>query len=134
MWIARDYLKGMVLDTLDIVNEIGKSVECLDDSNLEMLERKFSNIKNNEMHKENAKQLWCDMDLFETIFEKISAISFRDNLTHINKRLSSDELYTETIELGLDIIKNNFENKEDIEKFNKMFKECKYYEDKFRAL
>ena len=134
MGIARDYVKGMILDTLDVVNEIGKSVECLDNSNLEILERDYNNIKNVEMHKENVNQLLDGIGFFRSISERTSAVSFYNNLTCINRRLSSKELYMETIESGLDIIKNNFENKENIEKFNKMFKECKYYENKFRAL
>ena len=134
MGIARDYVKGMILDTLDVVNSIGESVERLDNSNLEILERDYNNIKNVEMHKENVKQLLGDMGFFKAISERASAVSFNNNLTCINRRLSSGELYMKTIELGLDIMKNNFENKEDIEKFNKMFKECKYYENKFRAL
>jgi hypothetical protein len=134
MGIARDYLKGMILDTLDVVNSVGENVERLDNSNLEILERDYNNIKNVEMHKENIKQLLGDIGFFKAISERSSAVSFNNNLTCINRRLSSKELYMETIELGLDIMKNNFENKEDIEKFNKMFKECKYYENKFRAL
>jgi hypothetical protein len=109
-------------------------VERLDNSNLEILERDYNNIKNVEMHKENIKQLLGDMGFFKAISERTSTVSFNNNLTCINRRLSSKELYMETIELGLDIMKNNFENKEDIEKFNKMFKECKYYENKYRAL
>ena len=134
MGIARDYLKGMILDTMVIVNLIGKSVKSLDNSKLEILEREFNNIKNVEMHKENVNRLLNDMGSFESIFEKMSVTSFYNNLTCINKKLSSNELYAETIALGLDIMKNNFENKEDIERFNKMFKECEYYEDKFRVL
>ena len=134
MGIARDYLKGMILDTMVIVNLIGKSVKSLDNSKLEILEREFNNIKNVEMHKENVNRLLNDMGSFESIFEKLSVASFYNNLTCINKKLSSNELYAETIALGLDIMKNNFENKEDIERFNKMFKECEYYEDKFRVL
>ena len=134
MGIARDYVKGMILDTLDVVNSIGESVEHLDNSNLEILEREFSNIKNHEMHKENVDRLLDGIGFFKSISERSSVVSFYSNLTCINKKLSSTELYMETIALGLDIIKNNFENKEDIEKFNKMFKECKYYENKFRAL
>ena len=134
MGIARDYLKGMILDTLDVVNSIGESVERLDNSDLEILERDYNNIKNVEMHKENVKQLLGDMGFFKAISERTLAVSFNNNLTCINRRLSSGELYMKTIELGLDIMKNNFENKEDIEKFNKMFKECKYYENKFRTL
>ena len=134
MGIARDYLKGMILDTMVIVNLIGKSVKSLDNSKLEILEREFNNIKNVEMHKENVNRLLNDMGSFESIFEKLSVASFYNNLTCINKKLSSNELYAETIALGLDIMKNNFENKEDIKRFNKMFKECEYYEDKFRVL
>ena len=134
MGIARDYLKRVILDTLDVVNEIGKSVECLDNSNLEILERELSNIKNQEMHDENVNRLLDGIGFFKSISEMSSVTSFYNNLKCINNKLSSTELYMETIELGLDIIKNNFENKEDIEKFNKMFKECKYYENKFRAL
>jgi hypothetical protein len=70
MGIARDCVKGMILDILDVVNSIGESVERLDNSNLEV---------------------------------------FYNNLTCINKKLSSAELYMETIALGLDIIKNNFD-------------------------
>ena len=134
MGIARDYVKGMILDVLDVVNSIGESVERLDNSNLEILEREFSNIKNQEMHKENVEQLLGDIGFFKAISERSSLVSFYNNYACINKKLSSTELYNDTIELGLDIMKNNFENKEDIEKFNKMFKECEYYEDKFRAL
>ena len=134
MGIARDYYKGMISDILGVVNSIGKSVECLDNSNLEEIEKEFSKVKDVEMHKENTKRLLSDIGFFESIYERLSMGLFYKNLICINKKLSSRELYAETIELGLDIIKNNFENKEDIEKFNKMFKECKYYENKFRAL
>ena len=134
MGIAREYFKGVILDTLDVVNSIGESVEHLDNSNLEILEREFSNIKNQEMHDENVKRLLGGVGFFKSISEMSSVTSFYNNLKCINNKLSSTELYTETIALGLDIIKNNFENKEDIERFNKMFKECKYYENKFRAL
>ena len=56
------------------------------------------------------------------------------NVTRLNSQLTSSELYNETAILGINIIKNNFENKEDIEKFNKMFKECKYFENNYRNL
>lgn len=134
MGIARDYLKRVILDTLDVVNSIGESVEHLDNSNLEILEREFSNIKNQEMHDKNVERLLDGVGFFKSISEMSSVTSFYNNLKCINNKLSSTELYNDTIELGLDIIKNNFENKEDIEKFNKMFKECKYYENKYRAL
>jgi hypothetical protein len=134
MGIARDYVKGWVLDVLDAVNSVGESVERLDSSNLEILEREFSNIKNDGMHKENTERLLNGIGFFKAISEMSSIKSFYNSFKYINNKLSSNELYMETIELGLEIIKNNFENKEDIEKFNKMFKECKYYENKFRAL
>ena len=86
------------------------------------------------MHDENVNRLLDGIGFFKSISEMSSVTSFYNNLKCINNKLSSTELYNNTIELGLDIIKNNFENKEDIEKFNKMFKECKYYENKFRAL
>lgn len=134
MGILRNYLKNTIIDKLEIVNSIGDAINNLDNSKLDILEARFKGINNMEKHKESLGYLKNGIGFFQLSSEKSEVTSLMSNITRLNSQLSSSELYNETAMLGINIIKNNFENKEDIDKFNKMFKECKYFENNYRNL
>ena len=126
MGVLRNYLKNTIIDKLEIVNSIGDAINNLDNSKLDILETRFKGMNNMEKHKESLGYLKNGIGFFQLSSEKSEVTSLMSNITRLNSQLSSSELYNETAMLGINIIKNNFENKEDIDKFNKMFKECKY--------
>ena len=134
MGILRNYLKNTIIDKLEIVNSIGDAINNLDNSKLDILEARFKGMNNMEKHKESLGYLKNGIGFFQLSSEKSEVTSLMSNITRLNSQLSSSELYNETAMLGINIIKNNFENKEDIDKFNKMFKECKYFENNYRNL
>ena len=134
MGVLRNYLKNTIIDKLEIVNSIGDAINNLDNSKLDILEARFKGMNNMEKHKESLGYLKNGIGFFQLSSEKSEVTSLMSNITSLNSQLSSSELYNETAMLGINIIKNNFENKEDIDKFNKMFKECKYFENNYRNL
>ena len=134
MGILRNYLKNVVIDMLETVNSIGDAINNLDNSRLDILEARVKGMNNMEKHKESIGYLKKGIGFFQRSSEKSELSSLMSNITRLNSQLTSSELYNETAMLGINIIKNNFENKEDIEKFNKMFKECKYFENNYRNL
>ena len=134
MGVLRNYLKNTIIDKLEIVNSIGDAINNLDNSKLDILETRFKGMNNMEKHKESLGYLKNGIGFFQLSSEKSEVTSLMSNITRLNSQLSSSELYNETAMLGINIIKNNFENKEDIDKFNKMFKECKYFENNYRNL
>ena len=134
MGVLRNYLKNTIIDKLEIVNSIGDAINNLDNSKLDILETRFKGMNNMEKHKESLGYLKNGIGFFQLSSEKSEVTSLMSNITSLNSQLSSSELYNETAMLGINIIKNNFENKEDIDKFNKMFKECKYFENNYRNL
>ena len=134
MGVLRNYLKNTIIDKLEIVNSIGDAINNLDNSKLDILEARFKGMNNMEKHKESLGYLKNGIGFFQLSSEKSEVTSLMSNITRLNSQLSSSELYNETAMLGINIIKNNFENKEDIDKFNKMIKECKYFENNYRNL
>ena len=134
MGILRNYLKNVIIDMLETVNSIGDAINNLDNSKLDILEARFKGMNNMEKHKESLGYLKNGIGFFQLSSEKSEVTSLMSNITRLNSQLTSSELYNETAMLGINIIKNNFENKEDIDKFNKMFKECKYFENNYRNL
>lgn len=134
MGILRNYLKNVIIDMLETVNSIGDAINNLDNSELDILEARVKGMNNMEKHKESLGYLKNGIGFFQLSSEKSEVASLMSNITRLNSQLSSSELYNETAMLGINIIKNNFENKEDIDKFNKMFKECKYFENNYRNL
>ena len=134
MGILRNYLKNTIIDKLEIVNSIGDAINNLDNSKLDILETRFKGMNNMEKHKESLGYLKNGIGFFQLSSEKSEVTSLMSNITRLNSQLSSSELYNETAMLGINIIKNNFENKEDIDKFNNMIKECKYFENNYRNL
>lgn len=58
----------------------------------------------------------------------------KDKLSEFNRRLSDEDLYTKVCEVGLKILKDNFENSKDIEIFNKMYQECLYYKNEYLSI
>lgn len=134
MGVLRNYLKNTIIDKLEIVNSIGDAINNLDNSKLDILEARFKGMNNMEKHKESLGYLKNGIGFFQLSSEKSEVTSLMSNITSLNSQLSSSELYNETAMLGINIIKNNFENKEDIDKFNKMIKECKYFENNYRNL
>ena len=134
MGILSDYLKNVIIDMLETVNSIGDAINNLDNSKLDILETRFKGMNNMEKHKESLGYLKNGIGFFQLSSEKSELTSLMSNITRLNSQLTSSELYNETAMLGINIIKNNFENKEDIDKFNKMFKECKYFENNYRNL
>jgi hypothetical protein len=134
MGILRDYLKNVIIDMLETVNSIADAINNLDNSKLDILEARVKGMNNMEKHKESIGYLKSGIGFFRRSSEKSELTSLMSNITRLNSQLTSSELYNETAMLGINIIKNNFENKEDIEKFNKMFKECKYFENNYRNL
>ena len=134
MGVLRNYLKNTIIDKLEIVNSIGDAINNLDNSKLDILETRFKGMNNMEKHKESLGYLKNGIGFFQLSSEKSEVTSLMSNITSLNSQLSSSELYNETAMLGINIIKNNFENKEDIDKFNKMIKECKYFENNYRNL
>lgn len=134
MGILRDYLKNVIIDMLETVNSIGAAINNLDNSELDILESRVKGMNGLKKHKESINYLKSGIGFFQKYYEKSELTSLMSNVTRLNSQLTSSELYNETAMLGINIIKNNFENKEDIEKFNKMFKECKYFENNYRNL
>lgn len=134
MGILRNYLKNVIIDMLETVNSIGDAINNLDNSELDILEARVKGMNNMEKHKESLGYLKNGIGFFQLSSEKSEVTSLMSNITRLNSQLTSSELYNETAMLGINIIKNNFENKEDIDKFNKMFKECKYFENNYRNL
>ena len=134
MGVLRNYLKNVIIDMLETVNSIGTAINNLDNSKLDILETRFKGMNNMEKHKESLGYLKNGIGFFQLSSEKSEVTSLMSNITSLNSQLSSSELYNETAMLGINIIKNNFENKEDLDKFNKMIKECKYFENNYRNL
>lgn len=95
-----------------------------------MLEKELNPSESNERLHKVIKSIGFPASLIEMG----QLLVIKDKIDKFVGKLSDRNLYIKVCEVGLKVLKDNFENSKDIEIFNKMYQECLYYKNEFLSI
>ena len=117
-----------------LIEKINECIENEDNSIIDILDKDYYMLKKDlkaEEIDERLQKVIKSIGFFASLIEMGQLLVIKDKLNEFNRRLSDKDLYTKVCEVGLKVLKDNFENSKDIEIFNKMYQECLYYKDEY---
>ena len=117
-----------------LIEKINECIENEDNSIIDILDKDYYMLKKDlkaEEIDERLQKVIKSIGFFGSLIEMGQLLVMKDKLSEFNRRLSDKDLYTKVCEVGLKVLKDNFENSKDIEIFNKMYQECLYYKDEY---
>ncbi len=117
-----------------LIEKINECIENEDNSIIDILDKDYYMLKKDlkaEESNERLQRVIKSVGFLGSLIEMGQLLVINDKLGEFNRRLSDKDLYTKVCEVGLKVLKDNFENSKDIEIFNKMYQECLYYKDEY---
>ena len=120
-----------------LIEKINECIENEDNSIIDILDKDYYMLKKDlkaEEIDERLQKVIKSIGFFGSLIEMGQLLVMKDKLSEFNRRLSDKDLYTKVCEVGLKVLKDNFENSKDIEIFNKMYQECLYYKDEYLSI
>lgn len=117
-----------------LIEKINECIENEDNSIIDILDKDYYMLKKDlkaEESNERLQRVIKSVGFLGSLIEMGQLLVIKDKLSEFNRRLSDKDLYTKVCEVGLKVLKDNFENSKDIEIFNKMYQECLYYKDEY---
>ena len=117
-----------------LIEKINECIENENNSIIDILDKDYYMLKKDlkaEEIDERLQKVIKSIGFFGSLIEMGQLLVMKDKLSEFNRRLSDKDLYTKVCEVGLKVLKDNFENSKDIEIFNKMYQECLYYKDEY---
>ena len=129
---------GEVLEeNIRLIEKINACIENEDNSIVDILDKDYYILKKeldpNEIS-ERLNEVIKSIGFPTSLIEMGQLLVLRDKIDKFNRKLSDEDLYTKVCEVGLKVLKDNFENSKDIETFNKMYQECLYYKNEFLSI
>lgn len=120
-----------------LIEKINECIENEDNSIIDILDKDYYMLKKDlkaEESNERLQRVIKSVGFLGSLIELGQLLVIKDKLNEFNRRLSDEDLYTKVCEVGLKVLKDNFENSKDIEIFNKMYQECLYYKNEYLSI
>ena len=120
-----------------LIEKINECIENEDNSIIDILDKDYYMLKKDlkaEESNERLQRVIKSVGFLGSLIEMGQLLVIKDKLSEFNRRLSDEDLYTKVCEVGLKVLKDNFENSKDIETFNKMYQECLYYKNEYLSI
>lgn len=120
-----------------LIEKINECIENEDNSIIDILDKDYYMLKKDlkaEESNERLQRVIKSVGFLGSLIEMGQLLVIKDKLSEFNRRLSDRNLYTKVCEVGLKVLKDNFENSKDIEIFNKMYQECLYYKNEYLSI
>lgn len=120
-----------------LIEKINECIENEDNSIIDILDKDYYMLKKDlkaEESNERLQRAIKSVGFLGSLIEMGQLLVIKDKLSEFNRRLSDEDLYTKVCEVGLKVLKDNFENSKDIETFNKMYQECLYYKNEYLSI
>ena len=132
-----NFFREIAEENIRLIEKINECIENEDNSIVDILDKDYYMLKKELDPKETNERLNKVIENIGfpfVLIEMGQVLVIKDKINEFNRNLSDRELYTKVCEVGLKVLKDNFENSKDIETFNKMYQECLYYKDKFLSI
>lgn len=134
---AGKFLGEIAERNIRLIEKINERIENEDNSIVDILDKDYYILKKELDPKEIDEGLLKvikNTGFPASLIEMGQLLVMQDKLDKFNGKLSDRDLYTKVCEVGLKVLKDNFENSKDIEMFNKMYQECLYYKNEFLSI
>ena len=121
-------------ENIRLIEKINECIESEDNSIVDILDKDYYMLEkesNPSEGNERLRKVIKNVGFSGSLIEMGQLLVINDKLNKFNGKLSDKDLYTKVCEVGLKVLKDNFENSKDIEIFNKMYQECLYYKDEY---
>ena len=129
-----NFLREIAEENIRLIEKINECIENEDNSIIDILDKDCYILEKELDPKEIDERLHKIIDSIgfpTSLIEMGQLLVINDKLNKFNRKLSDKDLYTKVCEVGLKVLKDNFENSKDIEIFNKMYQECLYYKNEY---
>lgn len=124
-------------ENIRLIEKINECIENEDNSIVDILDKDCYMLKKeleSEESNERLHKVIKSIGFPASLIEMGQLLVIKDKIDKFNEKLSDKGLYTKVCEVGLKVLKDDFENSKDIEIFNKMYQECLYYKDEFLSI
>ena len=132
-----DFFGEVLEENIRLIEKINECIENEDNSIVDILDKDYYILKKeldpNEIS-ERLNKVIKSISFPTSLIEMGQLLVLREKIDKFNRKLSDEDLYTKVCEIGLKVLKDNFENSKDIETFNKMYQECLYYKNEFLSI
>lgn len=132
-----NFLREIAEENIRLIEKINKCIENKDNSIVDILDKDCYILEKElkaEESDERLQKVIKSIGFFGSLIEMGQLLVIKDKLNEFNGKLSDKDLYTKVCEIGLKVLKDNFENSKDIEIFNKMYQECLYYKNEYLSI
>lgn len=129
-----NFLREIAEENIRLIEKINECIENEDNSIIDILDKDCYILEKELDPKEideGLHKVIKSIGFPASLIEMGQLLVIKDKLNEFNGKLSDRDLYTKVCEVGLKVLKDNFENSKDIETFNKMYQECLYYKDEY---
>lgn len=132
-----NFLREIAEENIRLVEKINECIENKDNSIVDILDKDCYILEKElkaEESDERLQKVIKSIGFLGSLIEMGQLLVIKDKLNEFNGKLSDRNLYTKVCEIGLKVLKDNFENSKDIEIFNKMYQECLYYKNEYLSI
>lgn len=132
-----NFLREIAEENIRLIEKINECIENEDNSIIDILDKDYYMLKkelNSKEIDERVRKVIKNVGFSGSLIEMGQLLVINDKLNKFNGKLSDRNLYTKVCEVGLKVLKDNFENSKDIETFNKMYQECLYYKNEYLSI
>lgn len=129
-----NFFGEIINENIRLIEKINECIENEDNSIVDILDKDYYMLKKELESNENNEKLHRiikSIGLPISLIEMGQLLVIKDKIDKFYRKLSDEDLYTKVCEVGLKVLKDNFENSKDIEIFNKMYQECLYYKNEY---
>ena len=132
-----NFFREVAEENIRLIEKINECIENEDNSIVDILDKDYYMLKKESEPNESNERLHKvikSVGFPASLIEMGQLLVIQDKIDKFNGKLSDEDLYTKVCEVGLKVLKDNFENSKDIETFNKMYQECLYYKNEFLSI
>lgn len=124
-------------ENIRLVEKINECIENEDNSIVDILDKDYYMLAKELDPKQGNERLHKvinNIGFPTSLIEMGQLLVIKDKIDKFGGKLSDRNLYIKVCEVGLKVLKDNFENSKDIETFNRMYQECLYYKEEFLSI
>lgn len=127
---VQEYFFNATEELFNFLDTLDKKIKTNDNTMVDIMEKDLEGIIS-KLEGDDVIKFADTMGFFEKIKILGKVKQLYVEIKNLESRLSTSSLYIDTCKLGVEILKENFDNKSNINKFNENYQECQYFKNKY---
>lgn len=127
---VQEYFFNATEELFNFLDTLDKKIKTNDNTMIGIMEKDLEGIIS-KLEGDDVRKFADSIGFFERMKMHGELKQLYAEITNLESRFSTPNLYLDTCKLGIKILKENFDNKININKFNENYQECQYFKNKY---